>query len=93
MPKKYLIISLCVALGLLLLAGFSVWYAKIRSGLNRRGEYVFMQTRQKAVLLQQIKLTTEATGEIHIYDNNGEWRVKEAADYFADAKQLAAFIK
>lgn len=93
MPKKYLIISLCVALGMLLLAGFSVWYAKIRSGLNRRGEYVFMQTRQKAVLLQQIKLTTEATGEIHIYDNNGEWRVKEAADYFADAKQLAAFYK
>ena len=93
MPKKYLIISLCVALGMVFLAGISVWYSKVRSGLNRRGEYVFAQSRQKAALLQQIKLNTAATGEIHIYDNKGEWRVKEAADYFADAKQLAAFYK
>lgn len=92
MPKKYWIISLCVALGMVLLAGLSVWYAKVRSGLNRRGEYTFAQTRQKAALLQKVKLST-ADGELEIYDNGGEWRIKEAADYFADAGQLASFYK
>ena len=71
MPNKYWIIRLCVALGMVLLAGLSVWYAKVRSGLNRRGEYTFAQTTQKATLQQTVKLST-ADSEPEIYDNGGE---------------------
>lgn len=88
--SKKLLWSALIVLVLGIFAAFSGWYAHRRLWLNVRGNYTFAQTRGNIARLQRIKMTT-ADGEINVYEKDGIWYLKEAADYFVNAGQLAAF--
>ena len=91
MSKKYWIWGCVVVCLLGLLAGVSFFYAEQKKGENFRGRFVFNHTRENIRLLQKIKMITPEFGEINIYQKNGVWYFKEAADYFVNTEQLANF--
>ncbi len=91
MSKKYWILGCAIVCLLGLLAGMSIFHAEQKKGESLRGRFVFERTRENIRLLQKIKMTTPEFGEINIYQKNGGWYFKEAADYFVNTEQLANF--
>lgn len=91
MSKKYLLGAGIGVFVVLLLAVFSVWFARLKAGENVLGHYVFQNTQDNIQQLRHIRMITPKTGEINIFAKDGVWYFKEAADYFVNTGQLSDF--
>lgn len=72
----------------------TVLWNKYQSDAGKvRGQYAFEQTRNNIKLLKHIRMTTPTSGEVNLELRDGEWRFKEAKDYFINVNRLAAFYE
>ena len=85
---KYVIGTLLLLIALL--SGF-LYYNNHYTIKNMRGKHIFAETLNKIDSLDAIKIISPLSGEIYLHRVNGEWRFKQANDYFVDPEMITDF--
>lgn len=92
MNKKDILHALIFAVAALGILCAAWLYRQHNEAALVRGQYMFAKTRNNMQNLARIKMITDE-GEINIYRQNQDWRIKEAEDYFVNANRLADFFE